>query len=147
MRLQPVNRLYYIILFFFFFFFFFVFLVFPGQLTKLYLIVMSLFLLLCCINQNEASEIIQRLNYGVVFNEEAKLHRKLAPFISNTDTKKDKHPKVKHKDNNTCLLIAQMLSQINDFRSETALRLNNTIKTVRRLVPETVMRNSRSERA
>lgn len=52
-----------------------------------------------------------------------------------------------HHDNATCLLISHVLSNINTIRSETSIRLNSTIETVKRLIPEARIRASRSKRS
>ncbi|MES9881484.1 MAG: envelope fusion protein [Sedimenticola sp.] len=100
----------------------------------------------------QTETVLQRLNYGVIFKEEADvrlgneywLHtfklpmpkRLMVPMIGDC-----------HKDNDTCLLIGQMLGQINMFRKDTALQLNNTILSIKRLVPEASIRKTRTKRA
>ena len=132
-------------------FFLFV-LVLPGKLTTLSMIMISLILLACQPNQMDAQRIVQRINYGVVFVEEAPVHIAAENWLHTFQLpipKRSSIPRLGtcHKDNNTCLLIGQLLAQINTLRTETALRLNNTIRTVRRLVPEAKIQKSRSARS
>ena len=103
-------------------------------------------------NQGEAKEIVQRLNYGIVFKPEVDmfmaqeewLHTFQIPIPRRLGT-----PNVGscHRDNDTCFLINQALLQIMVIRTETALRINNTVNTIRKLVPETKVDKSRSARS
>lgn len=131
---------------------FFSVLVLPGKLTTLSMIMISLVLLACQPNQMDAQRIVQRINYGVVFVEESPVHIAAENWLHTFQLPIPKrlsipHLGTCHKDNNTCLLIGQLLAQINTLRIETALRLNNTIRTVRRLIPETKIQKSRSARS
>lgn len=113
---------------------------------------MSLLLIFCQVPQVEATDIIQRLNYGVVFKQEAQLYISEEYWLHTFQMSLPQNqviPRIRrcHKDNNTCLMISQILSQINTIRTETALRLNNTVKMIHRLIPTTSITKSRSERA
>jgi len=93
------------------------------------------------------------LNYGVVFEREAKLTLAQEYWLHTYEIALPEHVPFPvmvpcYKDNNTCLLIANVLSQLNAIRLETDARLNNTLKTVNKLVPHaSIVRKSRSKRA
>ena len=125
-------------------------LVLPGKLTTLSMIMISL--VLHQPNQMDAQRIVQRINYGVVFVEEAPVHIAAEIWLHTFQLpipKRSRIPRLGtcHKDINTCFLIDRLLAQINILRTETALRLNNTIRTFRRLVPEAKIQKSRSARS
>lgn len=52
-----------------------------------------------------------------------------------------------HKNNDTCLLIGHVLAQINTIRAETSVRLNDTIDTAYRLIPESHHIKGRGKRS
>ena len=113
---------------------------------------MCLFLLLCQPYQIDAQQVIQRLNYGIIFTQESTVHIAAEEWLHTfqvTIPRKVNVPHLGtcHKDNNTCLLVGQLLSQINSLRTETALLLSNTIDTIHRLVPHTTIQKSRSSRS
>lgn len=95
---------------------------------------------------------LQRLNYGVVFKEDFKIILSNEYWLHTYEIIIPEHVKMPnigtcHRDNATCLLISHVLSNINTIRSETSLRLNSTIVTVKRLIPEARVRTSRSKRS
>ena len=103
-------------------------------------------------NQGEAKEIVQRLNYGIVFKPEVDmfmaqeewLHTFQIPIPRSLGS-----PNVGscHRDNETCFLINQAFLQVMVIRTETALRINNTVNNIRKLIPETKIHKSRSARS
>ena len=124
----------------------------PGQLSFSSILTVFLFLLVCQPTQIDAETIIQRLNYGVVFTEHASVHIAAENWLHTFELeipRRSNFPQLGtcHRDNNTCLLISQLLSQINLLRADTALRLNNTINTVHRLVPKAQIQKSRRTRS
>lgn len=53
-----------------------------------------------------------------------------------------------HKDKNTCVIINKALAQINEIRMNTKFRLNTTLETIMRLVPEKhLLPKSKSKRS
>ena len=113
---------------------------------------MFLLLLVCRPYQVDAQQVTQRLNYDVVFTQDRTVHIAAEEWLHTFQIPIPRKVSVPHigtchKDNNTCLLIGQLLSQINSLRTETALRLNNTRQTVHRLVPHATIQKTRSTRS
>lgn len=100
-----------------------------------------------------ASNILPRLNYGVIFQQEARLSLSREYWLHTYEIILPEHVNIPplgtcHQDNNTCLLISHVLSQLNAIRLETEARLNNTLETVHKLVPHaSFVHNSRTKRA
>ena len=116
------------------------------------MILICLFLLLCQPNQTDAQQVIQRLNYGIIFTQESTVHIEAEEWLHTFQVTIPRKVNVPHlgtslKDNNTCLLVGQLLSQINSLRTETALLLSNTIETIHQPVPHTTIQKSRSSRS
>ena len=131
------------------FFFFDYFIVLPGQLKGLLLILLTFFLLICQMYQGEAKEIVQRLNYSIVFKPEIGMFMAQEDLLHTFQIPNPRRlgaPNIRfcHRDNDTCFLINQALLQIMVIRTETALRINNTVNTIRKLVPKTKVDKSRS---
>jgi hypothetical protein len=102
----------------------------------------------CC----EGLELVQRVNYGVVFQESTKMYIArdywfhTFEFSFPEDISLPQLPPC-HSDNNTCALMSQVLLQINSLRTETESRLNNTLQTLFKLLPESKIHHSRSKRS
>ena len=123
-------------------------LVLPRQLSLSSILTVFLFLLVCQPTQIDAESMIQRLNNGVVFTEHVSVYIAAELWLHTFELeipRRSNFPQLGtcHRDNNTGLLVSQLLSQINLLRAETALRLNNTINTVHRLVPKAQMQEYR----
>ena len=74
---------------------------------------------------------IHRLSCGIVF--QADWPKKTGFTLSKIDI----FPKTGcNHDKDTCIIISQVLSQINEIRMQTKLRLNNTLDTIYQLIPE-----------
>ena len=81
------------------------------------------------------------MNYGIVFQKESALqlsneywlHTYKVPLPAGLHL-----PSVGtcHKDDDTCILIGHFLAQINTVCAETSARLNDTLETVYKLIPE-----------
>lgn len=87
-----------------------------------------------------AAGLLPRLNYGVVFKHEANLILSCEYWLHTYEISMPHHvhfPAIGtcHRDNNTCLLVSHVLSQVNSIRLETNVRLYNTLTTVTKLVP------------
>ena len=95
---------------------------------------------------------LQRLNYGIVFQERTNIIISNEHWLHTYEIIMPDHVNIPnigtcHKDNSTCALITHVLSNINMIRAETAIRLNNTIETIRTLIPEARVQTSRSKRS
>ena len=98
------------------------------------------------------NETIQRLNYGVAFqyrsalqlSNEYWLHTFKIPLPAKLQL-----PSIGrfHKDDDTCALISHVLAQINTVRAETSARLNDTLDTVYKLIPESAQIKGRGKRS
>ena len=98
------------------------------------------------------NETIQRLNYGVAFqyrsalqlSNEYWLHTFKIPLPAMLQL-----PSIGtcHKDDDTCMLIGHVLAQINTVRAETSTRLNDTLQTVYKLIPEAAQIKGRGKRS
>ena len=98
------------------------------------------------------NETIQRLNYGVAFqyrsalqlSNEYWLHTFKIPLPAKLQL-----PSIGtcHKDEDTCVLIGHVLAQINTVRAETSARLNDTLETVYKLIPESAQIKGRGKRS
>ena len=112
----------------------------------------SLVLLCCSVGYVRGNETIQRLNYGVAFqstsylqlSNEYWLHTFKLPLPATLHL-----PSIGtcHKDKDTCMLISHVLAQINTVRAETSARLNDTLETVSRLIPESARIKGRGKRS
>ena len=113
---------------------------------------LTFFLLIGQMNQGEAKEIVQRLNYGIVFKPEFDMFMAQEEWLHTFQIpipRKLGSPDIGscQRDNDTCFFINQALLQVMVIRTETALRINNTVNTIRKLVPETKVHKSRSARS
>ena len=83
----------------------------------------------------------QRLNYGIVFRPESKLYlgqefwRHTFEISLPTDMNIIQISGC-NQDKDTCIIINQFLTQVNEIRMQTRQRLNSTLETVYRLVSE-----------
>ena len=121
-------------------------------MSMLSFLLWSLILLCCPVSEVHGNQIIQRLNYGLIFlsrsdlrlSNEYWLHTYEIPLPAVLQL-----PSIGtcHKDNATCLLISHTLSQIHATRAETSIRLNGTIETVRKLIPESGRIKGRGKRS
>ena len=81
-----------------------------------------------------------RLNYGIVFEPESQLHlgqeswQHTFEISLPTDMNVIGISGCSH-DKDTCIIINQILSQINEIRMQTKQLLNTTLETINRLVP------------
>ena len=101
---------------------------------------------------SEEKKLLQRLNYGVVFKEQGQLALSNEHWLHTFEIGIPSYVAIPglgtcHKDNSTCLLIAHILASVNTLRSETSARLNNTIETISKLIPEAQVKGSRSRRS
>ena len=101
---------------------------------------------------SEEKRIQQRLNYGVVSKEEGQLVLSNEHWLHTFEIGIPSYVAIPglgtcHKDNSTCLLIAHILASVNTLRLETSARLNNTIETISKLIPEAQVKGSRSRRS
>lgn len=100
-----------------------------------------------------SSNLLPRLNYGIVFQEEASLTLSKEYWLHTFEVSLPQHvhfPAIGacHKDKDTCQIISHVLSQLNAIRVETSARLNNTLSTIRKLVPHAdIVKASRSRRS
>lgn len=131
---------------------FFIVLGFLGNLSMLSFLLWSLILLCCPVSEVHGNQMIQRLNYGVVFQSRSDLRLSNEYWLHTYEIPLPavlQLPSIGtcHKDNATCLLISNMLAQINTIRAETSIRLNDTIETVRKLIPESGRIKGRGKRS
>ena len=101
---------------------------------------------------SEEKELVQRLNYGVVFRENGHLILSNEYWLHTYEVSIPEYVPIPnigtcHKDNSTCILIAHVLANVNTIRSETSARLNNTIESIRELIPVAEAQKSRSRRS
>ena len=84
---------------------------------------------------------IHRLNYGIVFEHESHLHlgQESWPHTFEiqlpTDMNIIKLTGCNH-DKDTCIIISQILSRINEIRMQTKQRLNTSLEIINDLIPE-----------
>ena len=105
---------------------------FLGNLSMPCFLLWSMVLLCCQMGMVQGNKVVQRLNYGVVFNSRAELQLSNEYWLH---TFKLPLPALLqlpsigtcHKDNSTCLMISHVLAQINTIRAETSIRLNESI--------------------
>ena len=109
--------------------------------------------LLCCIVGGAPStETLQRLNYGMVFQTRSALQLSNEYWLR---TFKVPLPAALHlpsigtyhKGVDTCILIGHVLAQINTICAETSARLNDTLETVYRRLPESAHIKGRGKRS
>lgn len=98
------------------------------------------------------SSVVLRTNYGVVF-------QKATNVILAQDTwyhtYQIEFPDAIHAPslpscqnvNSTCQVISHVLTQLNSIRTETAIKVSNTVSTIIDLIPETHVHKSRSKRS
>ena len=107
----------------------------------------------CQIPIVHGSSMVQRLNYGVLFQRETSVILTREYWLHTYEIKLPEVAKVPSiatclRDNNTCLLVGHVLAQINTLRTETSSRLNKTLQTVNQLVPHaSTLKRSRSKRS
>ena len=82
----------------------------------------------------QGNQVVQRLNYGVVFNSRAELQLSNEYWLHTFKLPLPtllRLPSIGtcHKDNSICLVISHVLAQIT-IRAETPIRLNDTLETV-----------------
>ncbi|XP_053372746.1 uncharacterized protein LOC128546347 [Mercenaria mercenaria] len=112
---------------------------------------LTLLVLVLALGCSEESLVVQRLNYGVVFTETTDLviacdnwlHTFEILLPQNLDM-----PSLPpcRSNNQSCVIVTPVLAQLNSIRTETALRLNDTLNTMLELIPETRIHKSRSKR-
>ena len=100
----------------------------------------------------EEKKLVQRLNYGVVFRENGHVILSNEYWLHTYEVSIPEYvpfPNIGtcHKDNSTCVLIAHILANVNTVRAETSARLNNTIESIRELIPKAEAQKSRSRRS
>lgn len=105
-----------------------------------------------CIGKVTSADPIQRLNYGVVFKEHADLHLAQEHWLHTFEIPIPEHVQfptmeVCQHSNNTCLIINQIMAQINTVRAETSVRLSSLVDTVYQLIPETKIEKGRGKRS
>ena len=113
---------------------------------------MLILTLLLCLGSIQGKTIVQRLNYGVVFKENGNLVLSNEHWLHTFEiTIPDAVPIPSigtcQKDDSTCMMTAHILASLNTVRAETSARLNNTIETIRKLIPEAEVKRSRSRRS
>lgn len=100
-----------------------------------------------------ATNILPRLNYGVIFQREATLTLSREYWLHTYEINLPEHvnfPAIGtcQKNTNTCQIISHVLTQLNSIRIETDARLKNTLETVNKLVPHSsIVEKSRSKRS
>ena len=92
------------------------------------------------------------MNYGIVLKEQSRIVLSNEYWLHTYELQTPENIPIPsigtcHKDESTCLLISHILSNINTIRAETAIRLNNKIETIRKLIPEARVTKSRSRRS
>ena len=125
---------------------------FLGNLSMLSFLLWSLILPCCPVSEVHGNQMIQHLDYGVVFQSRSDLRSANEYWLHIYEIPLPavlQLPSIGtcHKDNASCLLISHMFSQINAIRVETSIRLNDTIETVRTLIPESGRIKGRSARS
>ena len=94
-----------------------------------------------------------RLNYGIVFEPESQLHLGQESWLHTFEISLPTDMNVIgisgcSREKDTCIIINQIFSQINEIRMQTKQRLNTTLETINRLVPEKEsIPNSRGKRS
>ena len=114
--------------------------------------IFAILLLLDFASPCSSKQMVQRLNYGVVF--QAKESIVVATdfwyhtFVIDLPPKLNmiRNPKCQ-RDNVTCAMIGHVISQIDSIRSQTASRLNTTVQFIKELIPEGSLPKSRSRRS
>lgn len=91
---------------------------------------------------------VQRLNYGVVFQERGEIMMSTEYWLHTFQLPLPEFVNMPsigqcQKDANTCLVINHVLAQINQVRVETAERLNSTLEMIDSLVPEHSVSNKK----
>lgn len=113
---------------------------------------MTLLVLVTVACGSEESLTLQRINYGIVFQQKSDIllakdswyHTYEIDFPDTIDI--PYLPPCKSNDK-SCLVISHVLAQLNNVRTETASKLNNTVESIFNLVPETKIHKSRSRRS
>ena len=94
-----------------------------------------------------------RLSYGIVFQAETELLLAQEDWVHTFEISLPSEIDIIpitgcNHDQDTCLIISQVLSQINEIRMQTKVRLNNTLDTIYQLIPEKkTLPKSRGKRA
>ena len=108
-------------------------------------------LFLLFVTPSSATETVQRLNYGVIFKPMGKVDLSDEHWLHTFELSLPKQfpvPRLSkcRQDNNTCLMVNQVLSLLNSVRMQTSVKIDNTIDTIHTLVPEAkiVRRGKRS---
>lgn len=99
-----------------------------------------------------SSDIVQRLNYGVIFKETDKVILGCDTWYHTFEIDLPEEVVSPYlvpclNNNLTCTLIAHLITQLNVVRSEMSAKINATIQTIEELVPEAKIHKSRSKRA
>ena len=100
----------------------------------------------------ESSEVFQRLNYGVMFQQTDKVIIASDTWYHTFELSLPNNLSVPRlatckKDNNSCKMLSHFLSQLDSVRAETVARLNATNQFIEQLIPQTHVHKSRSKRA
>ena len=98
------------------------------------------------------SNVVQRINYGVVFKETNKVVLACDHWLHTFEINLPEVIQLPilatcSKSNSSCAMMSHILTQLNSIRSGTAARLNLTVHSIEELVPETQIRQSRSRRS
>lgn len=97
-------------------------------------------------------ELVQRMNYGVVFQETSQMYIARDYWYHTFEFNFPENiilpqlPPCNH-DNRTCAVMSHVLLQLNSLRTETETRLNDTLQTLYKLLPESTIHRSRSKRS
>ena len=113
---------------------------------------MSLLIILLAVRPSKTDSDIQRMNYGIVFENQQNLRLSQDYWYHTYEIQLPKFQNISklpvcRNNNRTCILISHVTSQLNTIRSETEVHLNNTINTIMTLIPETKIHKSRSRRS
>ena len=109
-------------------------------------------LFILCPTSLAQGELLQRLNYGVVFQKDAKLTLAREYWLHTFEILLPEHVNIPligtcQKTDRECLKVHHILSQINSIRLETQHRLNHTLKLFNDLVPQMQIKRSPSKRS
>ena len=104
------------------------------------------------VSGNISSE-LQRLNYGIVFEPKAELHLAEETWVHTFEIELPTGISMIDlpgcvKDEKSCLLVNDVLLEVNQIRHTTEIMINNTIETINKLIPVRQLGiRSRSKRA
>lgn len=103
---------------------------------------LALVVMLCCpvVSGKKATE-LQRLNYGVVFKQKDHLQLATESWIHTFEISLPEGINLVNifgcsQNKKTCDLVYELLGEINQIRQDTEIRINNTLSTIIRLIPE-----------